>query len=322
MFREYYKAARDNAALVEKDWNGVIRLSGSERDSWLQGMVTNDVMKLPAGQGCYAGHLSPQGKLVAQMVVLKDPDNLWLFLERAAIPNLIAAFDKLLIMEDVQVADESESVEILGLVGPQSRAVLESWLGQSLHLEGLYAHERIGDHRIVATELGYDVWVGRELADKALHAIAGSGATAIDHGTWDVLRTEAGLAMYGVDIDESTTMPELGERGISYDKGCYIGQEVVAKVKYIGHVNRRFVGLVMESPDIPPAKSPIRKDEKEIGYVTTSLLSPGLEKPIALGFVNRSANAPGTGVVISSEGKQIPATIVELPFRIPAHSAG
>jgi folate-binding protein YgfZ len=314
MLHEYYKAAHETSAVVEKDSYGIIQLTGTERVSWLQGMVTNEVQKLAAGHGCYAGHLSPQGKMVAQMEILKDDGCLWLVVERATIAHLLAAFDKLLIMEDVQIADLSESLRILGLIGPSSKSVLEAWLGEPFDLDGLYAHRYSGNTRIVMTELGFDVWVPREAADRSLRALAQYGATAIDRGTWDVLRTEAGLPVFGVDIDETTTMPELGDRGISYDKGCYIGQEVVAKVKYIGHVNRRFVGLMMEGAELPQLKSAIRKADKEVGYVTTSLFSPGLNKPIALGFVSRSAYAPGTAVDVVSADKTIPAVIAELPF--------
>jgi aminomethyltransferase len=316
MLRDYYKAAHEAAALVEKDWYGVVRLTGTERASWLQGMVTNDVQRLGIGQGCYAAHLTPQGKMVAHMMILRDEECLWLVLERAVIPRLVAAFDKLLIMEDVQVHDESQELEILGVVGPQSKTVIESWLGERFELDGLYEHRLSGDHRMVRTNMGYDIWVNRTSTDTVLAALANHGAVAIDHGTWDVLRTELGWPIFGVDIDESTTMPELGERGISYDKGCYVGQEVVAKVKYIGHVNRRFVGLVLDGEALPEIKSLIRKSDKEVGYVTTSLFSPGLNKPIALGFVARGAYAPGTSVDVFSEGKLLAAKIVDLPFRI------
>jgi folate-binding protein YgfZ len=314
MLHEYYKAARETSAVVEKDLFGIVQLTGPDRVSWLQGMVTNDVQKLSSGHGCYAGHLNPQGKVVAQMEILKDDDCLWLVVERASIAHLLSAFDKLLIMEDVQVTDVSDSMSILGLVGPHSKSVLEAWLGQPLDLDGLYAQRVVGEARVVVSNLGFDVWVPRQFTDRWLRALAEGGATAIDHGTWDVLRTEAGLPVFGVDIDETTTMPELGERGISYDKGCYIGQEVVAKVKYIGHVNRRFVGLVMEGEDLPQPRSAIRKAEKEVGYVTTSLFSPGLNKSIALGFVARSAYAPGTAVDVASGNKIIPAVIVDLPL--------
>jgi folate-binding protein YgfZ len=311
MLTETYKAARETAAIAEKDWSGIVKLTGSERVSWIQGMVTNDVQKLAPGSGCYAAHLTPQGKIVAHMQILADEDVLWLSLERAAIPKLIQAFDKLLIMEDVQMADLSDDYSILGLIGPQSPALLKSWAGQPLDLSTRYSHRKLDDCRIVSSDLGYDIWVPRAQTDAIVRSLTHAGATAIDHGTWDVLRTEAGIPIYGVDIDETTTMPEIGEAGISYDKGCYIGQEVVAKVKYIGHVNRRFVGLVFSENELPEIKSVIRKGGRDVGYVTTALFSPRLNKPIALGFVNRAVCAPGSQVEV---GAQV-ATVVDVPFR-------
>ncbi len=315
MLTEYYHAARYGAALAEMDWYGVLKVTGSERASWLQGMVTNDIENRAPGTGCYAAHLTPQGKIVAHMHVLADEDALWLSLERAALPKLVQAFNKLLIMEDAQVEDHSEQFDILSVVGPRAVAVLETWLDESVKLEGLYSHRNFEEGRVVISDLGYELWVQRGQVDKVLRSLSQAGATAIDRGAWDVLRTEAGIPIYGVDIDETTTMPEIGDKGISYNKGCYIGQEVVAKVKYIGHVNRRFVGLTVSGSDIPELKSPIYKGAKEVGSVTTSLYSPGLERPIALGFVSRSAYAAGTEVEIVSEEKRLPAVIVDLPFR-------
>jgi folate-binding protein YgfZ len=317
MIAEYYQAAVNSAALAEKDWFGIVRLSGPDRVSWLQGMVTNDVAKLIPGSGCYAAHLTPQGKIVAHMHVFADEDALWLSLERAAIPNLLSAFDKLLIMEDVQVLDVSDDYSVLAVMGPKARDVIEAWIGESLNLTDQYAHRRFEDSRVVVSDLGYEVWVPRGKADKVLRFLAHSGATAIDHGTWDVLRTELGIPVYGMDIDETTTMPELGQAGISYEKGCYIGQEVVAKVKYIGHVNRRFAGLAFSGTELPQLKSAIQKGGREVGHVTTALFSPALNKPIALGFVSRVAYAAGTEVEVVSGNKLLPATIVELPFKKP-----
>ena len=314
MLTEYYNAARRGAALAEMDWFGIMKVTGSERVSWLQGMVTNDIQKLATGEGCYAAHLTPQGKIVAHMHIWLDDDAVWLSLERATLTKLAGAFDKLLIMEDVQIADVSEEYDILSVIGPNGGSVLESWLGETLNLNGVYKHRKFENCRVLVSDLGYEVWVSRGQADKMLRSLAQSGATAIDQGTWDVLRTEAGLPVYGVDIDETTTMPEIGERGISYEKGCYIGQEVVAKVKYIGHVNRRFVGLTLEGQDLPQSRSVVRKEGKDVGYVTTTLFSPGRNRPIALGFVNRGAYVPGTNVEVVSDAKTLRATIVDLPF--------
>src|SRR5215469_2509329 len=146
MLREYYKAAHESAALIEKDIYGLVRLTGSERASWLQGMVTNDVEKLRPGQGCYAAHLTPQGKMVAHMLILRDEDCLWLVLERAIIPRLTAAFDKLLIMEDVQVVDESGTLAILAVIGPNAKAVLQTWLEEPPDVDGLYEHRAVKDY--------------------------------------------------------------------------------------------------------------------------------------------------------------------------------
>ncbi len=315
MLRDDYKAARESAAVVRKDGYGVMRLTGSERVMWLQGMVSNDVQKLAPGDGVYAAHLSPQGRMIAHMLILGDKDCFWLVLERVRISHLVAAFDKLLIMEDVQVIDESESVEIVAVIGPNAKSVLESALAHSLAVTALYGHQSLEEKRIVVTNLGYDLWVPRGAADDTLGKLVRAGAAPIDAAIWDVRRTEAGWPIFGVDIDETTTLPELGEDGISYDKGCYVGQEVVAKVKYIGHVNRRFVGLILEGEAPAKAKSVVQKNGKEVGYVTTSVFSPGLNKPIALGFVARTAYSPGTTVDIVSDGGPVSATITDLPFK-------
>src|SRR5881397_1080822 len=314
MLSEYYQAATRAAALADKDWFGIVKLTGTERVPWLQGMLTNDVEKLPSGSGCYAAHLTPQGKIVAHMQVLVDDDAVWLCLEGAVVPKLLAAFDKLLIMEDVQMFDVSEEYSILAIIGPKAAAALESWIDEPLTIAGKYAHRKIDDSRIVVSDLGYDVWVPRGRADKVLRFLAQSGATPIDHGTWDVLRTEAGIPVYGVDIDETTMMPEIGEAGISYEKGCYIGQEVVARIKYIGHVNRKFVGFVCDSGFLPENQSRVRWNDKDMGYVTTALMSPALGKPVALGFVNRAAASPGASVMLMGRERSVPATVTGLPF--------
>src|SRR5262245_17325851 len=149
MLAEYYKAATESAAITELDSFGVVKLTGSDRVSWLQGMITNDVEKLAPGTGCYAAHLTPQGKIVAQMRVFRDDDALWLSLERAAIPKLLAAFDKLLIMEDVQPADVSEAYSIIGLLGPTAADAIGSWLGTPSNLQGLHSHRKVDECRVV-----------------------------------------------------------------------------------------------------------------------------------------------------------------------------
>src|SRR5688572_32907670 len=116
MLTQHYNAARNKAAVVKKDWMGVLQLTGPERQSWLQGMVTNEVEKLGAGQGCYAAHLNAQGKVVAQMIVLVAEEEVWLLVEREAAGKLAGVFDKLIIMEDVQVSDASQDYVVLEVI--------------------------------------------------------------------------------------------------------------------------------------------------------------------------------------------------------------
>lgn len=311
---EHYNAARTRAAVVHQDWLGILKLTGPERQTWLQGMVTNEVEKLTPGQGCYAAHLNAQGRVVAQMIVLVAEEEVWLLLERSATDKLAAAFDKLIIMEDVQVQDASEQYRVLGLIGPQSRAVLEPWAGQPFADTTLYSHKTVEQGRVCVSDLGYDAIVPVERFDQAVQGLTASGIAEIDRETWNVLRVEAGLPLYGIDVDETTTLPELGQRGISYDKGCYIGQEVVARIKYIGHVNRRFVGFVCESAVIPEPRAAVQSNGKDAGYITSAVLSPGLNKVIALGFVNRVVAEPGTSVTLAGKAVAVPAVVSALPF--------
>jgi folate-binding protein YgfZ len=313
MLIEHYNAARNNAAVVRQHWMGLLKLTGPERQSWLQGMVTNEVEKLTSGQGCYAAHLNAQGKVVAQMIVLVAEDEVWLIVERVAAAKLTAVFDKLIIMEDVQVRDASDDYEVLGLLGAAADGVMEKWSGQPFQEKDLYRNQRIGDARVCRAELGYEAIVPSEAAGEAFRRFTTVGAVPIGEEVWNVLRAEAGLPLYGVDVDETTTMPELGQRGISYDKGCYIGQEVVARIKYIGHVNRRFVGFVCEGSSVPEVRSTVQVQGKDVGYITTGVFSPGLDKPIALGFVNRAAGEPGTAVVLAGKSRNIPAVVASFP---------
>jgi len=278
-------------------------------------MVTNDVEKLLPGQGAYAAHLNAQGKMVAQMTILADADVLWLALETSNVRKLSEVLDRMIVMEDVQSEDHSSSFESIAVIGPAAGSVLESWLGEPLRLNHAYDHrEFVKCSRIVRDDLGYTVWADVSKVNAILDGLVAAGAIPIEETTWNIVRTEAGLPIYGVDIDDTTTLPELGEKGIRYDKGCYIGQEVVARIKYIGHVNRRFMGFITNADQLPARGSAVQVGGKDVGYITTSVLSPHLEKAIALGFVNRVAAVSGTSVELVSGESRIASTVSELPF--------
>lgn len=278
-------------------------------------MVTNDVEKLLPGQGVYAAHLNAQGKIVAQMTILADADVVWLSLETSNVRKLSEVLERMIVMEDVQSEDHSNDFESIAVLGPSADSVLEAWLGEPLNLSREFDHRKFSKcQRIVRDELGYSVWADLSGTSAVLDGIVAAGATPIDEATWNIIRTEAGLPIYGIDIDDTTTLPELGEKGIRFDKGCYIGQEVVARIKYIGHVNRRFMGFVSDGVKLPQRGSVVQSGGKDVGFITSSVLSPQMEKAIALGFVNRVAAVASTAVELVSGETRVPSQVSELPF--------
>jgi len=303
-------------ALKQNIWYcGIIRLSGPDRLSWLQGMVSNEVEKLLPGQGTYAAHLNAQGKLIGQMAILIGVDEVWLSLESTNVGKLLGSLNPMIVMEDVVSEDLSAQTQSIEIIGSQAETILENWLGEPLNLEKTYDHRVASKcHRIFRDELGYTLWLDEDKIGAAIKEIEAAGATVINEADWNIIRVEAGLPIYGIDIDESTTLPELGERGISYEKGCYIGQEVVARIKYIGHVNRRFMGFVCKGSLPIAPRSVVRSVGKEVGMITSSVLSPGMANTIALGFVSRVAALSGTNVEVESGSEKIPAVVTELPF--------
>jgi folate-binding protein YgfZ len=199
------------------------------------------------------------------------------------------------------------------VIGPAGRSIVESVTGAALE-DSPYAFRRLQDSLVLRADLGFLILASREVSAAVLQRALDAGAVSAGYDTWNVLRAEAGLPLYGVDVDDTTTLPELGERGISYDKGCYIGQEVVAKIKYIGHVNRKFVGFLCSGEVIPEAGSAVRAGGKEAGRVTTAVWSLGLNRPIALGFVGRAFAVPGTAVELAGKQQTVAATVSGLPF--------
>jgi folate-binding protein YgfZ len=307
-----YDSLRTSALVVRRE-SGLATINGPDRASWLQGMVSNDVARLKPGEGCYAAHLNPRGKVLSLMVVLADPEHLWLQLDQD-VGQSVAELDKLLIMEDAEVSDRSAEFAVLSVVGAGARGAVEAWAGMDLELRGTYSHSMSGPIRVVRAELGYDLIVPRADVEAVLRALVQCGIPEANGQMWDLLTLEAGIPRYGIDVDETTTLPELGEKGIDYQKGCYIGQEVVAKIKYIGHVNRNLVGLKLTGSDVPVPRSLVEGNNKNVGYITRAAYSPRVDAVIALAFLKLGNQKPGTQVEVLTDGEKQSAEVSSLPF--------
>jgi tRNA-modifying protein YgfZ len=297
-----YELLTTGVGLLDRSSRGKLRLTGAEAAEFLQGQVTNDVEALEPGQGCYAALLTHKGKVQADMRVLRGPDWIWLDSEAEALPVLLRNVQTYSIGRDVRAEDVSGSHAILSLLGPGAREALDTPPPEPEHSwvegeHGLY----------VSTDLGVDVICPAEDADAVTGAL---GVEAVSEEAAECLRVESGRPRFGREIDAETIPQEAGlnERAVSFTKGCYVGQETVARLHYKGKPNRHLRGLRLSEPAEPGAV--LRLEEREVGRVGTVVVSPTLG-PIALAIVRREAE-PGETVLVGASAS--PAEIVDLPF--------
>ncbi len=283
--RAEYAAARDHAALFDFSYCETLRVSGPDRVSFLQGMLTNDVASIPVNGSTYAALLTPKGAMVGDARVLKRSDDLLLAVEPGFGSAVQAALQRYVVSEEVEISDASSDFGLLAIAGPKSEALIAGALPP---FEGLLQ---------VAERLG-----------SALSA--GSRWAGFD--AYEVLRVEAGMPRYGIDCDEHTIPLEANlQRAISYDKGCYIGQEVIARTTFRGHVNRKLCGVTLDA-GLPPPRAELSSNGKAVGSITSAVQSPSLHQAIALAYIHRESSAPGSRLDVA--GYSGAALVHPLPF--------
>jgi len=333
---EQYRALREQAALVDRSARGRLLLTGADRRTYLQGLLTNDIEALTAGTGCYAALLTPQGRMLADMRILELGDAVSIDLEPATTALVRDKLEQFVFSEDVQIIDETSSRMQVGVYGPQAAAVVNAALASIqdepspstalLQSMPLFANARWTFRRspiiVVRSDdigvPGFDVFVDATLAGELASRVRASGAADVGESTANVTRVEAGRPVFGLDMDEDTIPLEAGieERAISLTKGCYVGQEIIIRVLHRGHgrVARRLVGLTLSDDGVPAHGDRIRSGEREIGRVTSAVYSPALQRAIALGYVQRDFQEAGTSVTVGSTA----AVVTALPFVNPA----
>jgi tRNA-modifying protein YgfZ len=336
-----YDAARSSAVVVDRSGEGRLRLTGADRVTWLQGLVTNDVAALQPGQGCYAAYLTAQGRMISDLRILATREALLLDVPTVARATVAARFDQFIITEDVVVEDVTARVARLGVYGPTAAAVVGKALDvPAVALTTLTEHAHIDvefqDAPVVvagACDLGvpgYDIYCAAERVTDVAARLFSAGAHDITADAWDTLRIEAGLPLFGVDMDTDTIPLEAGleARAISQSKGCYVGQEVVIRILHRGggRVVRRLVAWSADAVStddalVPAPETTVSVDGKDIGRVTSAAWSPTLGRVIGLGYAHRDHTEPGTRLTIGAE-TPIAATVATLPFvQMPAGAA-
>ena len=321
-----YQEARQRAVFLDRSARGRIVVSGQDRGSYLQGLFTNDIAALKAGEGCYSAYLTPQGRMISDMWVYELGDVILIDLPSVETKNaVLAKLDQFIFSEDVQLGDVTDAFAQLAIVGPESAQVLAALLDQppdrlvSLPEHGALRGSVAGGSAIVtriddAGEPGFDLYVEQARAATVRQLLTSHGVTEADDDTSETLRVEAGIPRFHRDMDEETIPLEAGieARAINMNKGCYVGQEVIVRVLHRGHgrVANKLVGLVLDGSAVPPSGSGVTAGEQQIGRVTSAVQSVALGRPIALAYVRRDFVEPGTAVSVNGAK----AVVTALPF--------
>jgi folate-binding protein YgfZ len=324
-------AVRAGAGVFQLSGRGLIEVGGGDRVRWLDGMLSNDVTSLqPGGEhsGCYATALTAEGRIVADPHVLVRGETFWLETEAAAVTGLLEHFERHLIADAVELRDIGSSVDRLSVEGPLAEQLLERAADAAPDLaDDCCEVVRIAEAEVLMARYGWSGELGFQLlvpagsggAVAAAIEAAGSESKSIIVGekTLEVLRIEAGIPRFGAEIDETVLPAEarLG-RAVARSKGCYVGQEVVARMEAAGRVSHLLVGLAMGEGPIPEPGSVITADGKRVGEVTSSCRS-AIVGSIALGFVRAAHSAIGTELCAGGR----PVRVAALPFAGPGASA-
>jgi folate-binding protein YgfZ len=305
-----YRALTAGAGLVDRSELGKLALTGAQAAEMLNGQISNDVEALAPGAGCYAALLTNKGKMLGDLRVLSTGDELLLLTERAALQALFDQLRRGAIGWDAELHKRTVQQGLLSVIGPRARAVAGA--GELPADEHANRRARLGDAPVllVATDLGVDVLCAADDAPRVRAALLDAGATAVDAADAEVVRVESGRPRYGIDLDDATIPQEaaLNDRAVSFTKGCYVGQETVARLHWRGKPNRHLRGLRLSEP--AESGAPLRLGDREVGRLGSVAVSP-VHGPIALAIVRREAQVGDTLAV--GDGA-VGAQVVELPF--------
>lgn len=320
-----YELLRTDAGLVDRTDRLRMTFIGAQAAATLNGLLTSDVLALQPGHGQYAAALTAKGRVLADVRVFqRAADSFLVDVPAAAAEGFAAMVRKYVNPRLSRYGDVSASVACVGVAGPHARQVLAHALGCSpatIDLLAPFAHCEVPfhDESVMVARAddygvdGFDCFVGAASATALRAALTASGAASAASAALDVLRIEAGRPAWSVDMTDDTLLHEAGLDlldAVSYTKGCYTGQEVVARVHFRGHVNRILRGLMLASP--PDGEARVFAADADVGDVRSRAVSPRLGA-IALAMLRRTVE-PGTAVTVRAAGGDTPATVVELPF--------
>jgi folate-binding protein YgfZ len=298
-----------------------ISLTGGDRLRWLNGMVTNNIRDLAPGQGVYAFLLNPQGHILGDLYAYNRGESLLVDTDRSQVEKILGVFDKYIIMDDVEVADFSDKLTAIGIAGPEAREALR---GAGLEVPELrplqFAELDWQEMRLTlvrgdnASLEAFELWPAPENAAPVYEALLRTGRKPVGTAAVELLRIAAGIPRYGTDIRERDLPQETEqERALNFVKGCYVGQEIVERIRSRGQVRRKFTGFDIPG-ELPAPGSKLQAGGKEVGEITSAASLPWAsgDRRVALGYIRREVAAPGKA--FDAGGSQ--ACVAALPFTL------
>jgi folate-binding protein YgfZ len=318
-----FQALESGCGIYDLGFRAKISLKGNDRVRWLNGMISNKVKDLPAGQGVYAFILNPQGHILGDLYAYNRGESLIIDTDQSQLGKILGLFKRYIIMDKVEVKDLDAELTAIGLAGPRSREVLQAAGIEVPEMSPLQAITPRCDGVCDCLECSlvrgdapgecYELWISPSEAKKNWDALVAVGATPVGSEAVEKNRIISGFPLYGVDIRERELPQETDQmRALNFQKGCYIGQEIVERIRSRGNVHRKFTGFVCDgAAQIVPGDKVVVAG-KEVGEVTsvTSLREADGNRTIALGYIRRESGSSGSEVTIGAHT----ATVAELPL--------
>ena len=321
-----YRAVRyEGAGLIDlSSRRGRILVSGRDAAMFLNGLVTNDVKNLARGSWIPAVFANVQGRLIAAVRIIHRPDGFLIDTETVTRDKVVDLLSRFTLAGDFRVTDLTNEIGTLSLQGKKSAEILVSVLGaEATSLErGSVFQSTFNEKEITiirathTAEEGFDLFVESGALKQLEDALWNAGAEVLKDETFEVLRIEAGIPRFGVDMDEKTVVSETClDDAISDTKGCYVGQEIIIRIKHRGHVAKKMTGVMLEIPwELEENAEIISDDHEEIGHITSLTLSPCLDRQIALAYLKYDHLEEGTRIWVDRGEKQVVAEVASLPM--------
>jgi folate-binding protein YgfZ len=309
-FEEEYWALRKSVGIRDVSFFGKVQITGKDRQKFLHGMISNDVKSLQPGQGTHALFLDVKGHIQGDFKLYVFPEHLLIVLQHFVRDKVVSGLDRYIISEDVKMKDVTNELSMIQLIGPRSEELLRSKGVGTIPTSPLsFESINIGGHQahLIRLGLGYALVCDVASAPTILESL---DAKLVGWKAFNVFRIESGLPIQNLDIDETNFPQEARlDDALNFNKGCYLGQEVMARIDAQGHVNRRLFGIV-SSAELQAGQK-LYKGPKEIGKITSPAFSLLLKQDFALAYVRREFGTNGEQIEAGDERK--PVTVREIP---------